>query len=192
VLQTQSDKFGSFTFLNVPPGIYELATAGQVRPPRTIKGVEIKAGDTRPTDFRMDLNDPQIVRMEGSDCFRDMPPPSIMDCDPASFRIEYEPRGAQASALISGQVTGWDNRKSKGLPKAAISLTNAGDPAVHYSAVSNKHGAFQFDPPPGIYNLAASLESFHDAKLAGFLVPRENTTQIKVLTTNQRAIHLCQ
>jgi len=115
-----------------------------------------------------------------------------MDCDPTSFRIEYEPRGAQASALISGQVTDWDNRKSKGLANAAISVTNVGDPAIHYSAISNKHGAFQFDPPAGIYNLAASLGGFHDARISGFLVPRENTTQIKVLTTNQGAIHLCQ
>jgi hypothetical protein len=192
VLQTQSDQFGVFRFLNVPPGIYELETAGQVRPPRTIKGIEIKAGDTQPIDFRLDLNNPQIARMEGADCFRDSRPPSVMDCDPTSFRIEYQPRGAQASPLISGQVTDWDNKKSKGLANAAISLTNVADPAIHYSAISNKHGGFQFDPPPGIYNLAASLQGFHDVQIAGILVPRENVTQIEVLTSNQRAIQVCE
>jgi hypothetical protein len=192
VLQTQSDQFGVFRFLNVPPGIYELETAGQVRPPRTIKGIEITAGGTQPIDFRLDLNDPQIAGMEGADCFRDTRPPSVMDCDPTSFTIEYQPRGAQASALISGQVTDWDNKKSQGLANAAVSLTNVADPAIHYSAISNKRGGFQFDPPAGIYNLAASLVGFHDVQIARFLVPRENATQIKVLTTNQRAIHLCE
>ena len=166
VLQTQSDQFGVFRFLNVPPGIYELETAGQVQPPRTIKGIEITAGGTQPIDFRVDLNDPQIARMEGADCFRDTRPPSVMDCDPTSFTIEYQPRGAQASALISGQVTDWDNKKSKGLANAAfLSPTSPILQSVTRQSPT-KHGGFQFDPSPGIYNLAASLVGFHDVQIA--------------------------
>jgi hypothetical protein len=187
VLQTQSDSDGEFTFPNVPSGIYDLAV--RVVPPSTIRGIEIKAGATKPLNLRMDIDQSQGMGKNDSDCFRDTPAP--MNCDPTSFSIDYQQRDSPGSPLITGRVADWDHKR-KGLAKTAISLTSVADPAVHYSAISDKHGAFQFAPPPGVYTLAVSLEGFHDLQIAGFLVPRENATRINVLTTNQHAVHLCE
>jgi Carboxypeptidase regulatory-like domain len=188
VFETQPDHFGTITFLNVPPGIYELSAGRQVVPPRTIKGIEVKAEEVKPAPLRMDIEDPRIMKIEDADCFRD----SIADCALTSLRIEYGQPLGQGSALISGRVAEWNHERSRGLGKAKISLTKTGDPGVHYSAVSDKNGLFQFAPLAGVYDLTASVAGFQDVKINGFLVPRENDTKVTLLTQNKNTIIACQ
>lgn len=188
VFETQPDSSGKFTFLNVPPGTYELSAGRQVVPPRTRKGIEVKAEETNPAPLRMDINDLRLMRIEDADCFRD----SIAACAPTSFRIDYGQPLGQSSALILGRVAEWNHERSKGLGKAKISLTNVGDPNVHYSAVSDKNGLFEFAPLAGVYDLTASVGGFQDVKIDNFLVPRENNTKLTLLTENKTAIVACQ
>jgi hypothetical protein len=188
VFETQPDHFGTITFLNVPPGIYELSAGRQVEPPRTIKGIEIKVDEVKPEPLRMDIEDPRNMKIKDADCFRD----SIADCALTSLRIEYGQPLGQGSALISGRVVEWNHERSRGLGKAKISLTKTGDPGVHYSAVSDKKGFFQFAPLAGVYDLTASVAGFEDVKINGFLVPRENNTKVTLLTQNKNTIIACQ
>jgi len=197
ILQTQSDPLGAFLFANVPPGVYELSTGRQVVPARSIKGIEIKAGNgepvtQRPVTLNMDIDDPKISTIAGSDCFRDTPPPRLMDCEPFSFQIEYGPWSERHSASLSGQVTDWNGKKSKGLVKARVVLSNPDDAVLRYSALTDKHGLFQFVPPAGVYDLTVSVEGFHESKITRFLVPRENDTRITIRTDSERAVIICQ
>jgi Carboxypeptidase regulatory-like domain len=187
VFETQPDSSGKFIFLNVPPGIYDLSVGRQVEP-RTMKGIEIKPEEANPAPLRMDIEDPRNMRAEDADCFRD----SIESCGLASFKIEYgQPRGS-GSALISGRVAEWSHKNSRALGKAKISLTKVGDPSVHYSAVSDKNGLFQFTPRAGVYDLTASVAGFEDVRISGFLVPRENNTRVDLFTQDRNTIVACQ
>ena len=140
----------------------------------------------------MDFDDPQITKMEDADCFRDTLAPRVMDCDRSWITIEYGLRSPGRSALIRGRVIDAYGKKGNGLARVSISLSKSGDPTIHYSAVSDKHGLFQFAPPSGDYDLAASLAGFADVKIQGFLVPRENDTNVTLRTSSKRAIILCE
>jgi hypothetical protein len=188
VFETQPSNSGTITFLNVPPGTYELSAGRQVMPPRTIKGIEVTAEEVKPAPLRMDIDDPRIMKIEDADCFRD----SLATCALTSFRIDYGQPLSQRSALITGQVREWSHKNPRGLGKAKLSLTKIDDPHVHYSAVSDKNGLFQFAPLAGVYDLTASVAGFEDVKINGFLVPRENDTKVTLLTQKKDTIIACQ
>ena len=188
VLETQPDNSGAISFLNVPPGIYELSAGRQLDPPRTIRGIEVTAEEVRPAPLRMDIEDPRLMKIEDADCFRD----SIGHCASTSFTIEYGQPPTQSAAFISGLVAKRTHGRTQGLGKAKISLTKAGDPSVRYSAVSDKNGLFQLAPSAGVYDLTASVAGFEDVKINRFLVPRENKTRITLLTAVKNTIVACQ
>ncbi len=128
------------------------------------------------------------MKIEDADCFRD----SIGSCTSTWFTIEYGQPPARSAALISGLVAERNHGRSKGLGKAKISLTKAGDPSVRYSAVSDKNGLFQLAPSAGVYDLTASVAGFEDVKINRFLVPRENNTKVTLLTAVKNTIVACQ
>jgi hypothetical protein len=192
VFETHSDNLGRFTFPNVPPGVYNLSAGRQVSPPRTMTGIEVKAGDARPALTKIDIEDHQIMRMEDADCFRDTTPP--MGCTSTWFKIDYGPGGKGDNAQIRGQVADWNSPRStvRVKAKASISLTKVSDPNVHYSTVSSIGGRFQFAAPPGVYDLTASVPGWQPVKINHFLVPRENTTEITLLTLRKDQVVVCQ
>lgn len=192
VFETQPDNLGRFRFRDIPPGTYELSTGQLIKPPRTMKGIEIKEGATDPVFVRMDFDDPRIMNMEDADCFRDTPGPSNQDCERSWFKIEYGPWSTGRTASIKGRVANTGGRKSKGLAKAQITLQKHGDSGVRYETTTDRRGAFQLSPEPGVYDLSASLPGFAGIKIEKFLVPRENDTKLLLLTSSKDQIILCQ
>ena len=144
VLETQPDNSGAITFLNVPPGIYELSAGRQLDPPRTIRGIEVTAEEVRPAPLRW-VSKTLLSAHENRRCRLLSRFDRALCFDFVHDRIRQP--AAQRAAFISGLVAKRTHGGTR-LGKAKISLTKAGDPSVRYSAVSDKNGLLNSPPQP--------------------------------------------
>jgi carboxypeptidase family protein len=179
MLETRSDGQGKFTFVNVPPGEYELIFGSKF-----VKRVQIKGGEVEPVTIDWDAKQP----WEDSACIRDV----FQPCVPTRFVIEYGEPESRTSGLLSGQVHDALSRGSKGLAKALVSLFRSGESSLRYSVVSDKSGRFQLNPESGVYDLTMSRDGFQGVRISKFLVPRENDTKVGIFTMRTGRIVVCE
>ena len=183
VLQTESDKRGTFILTDVPTGRYDLEAGGRGWKVFTIKGIEIE--NEKVKSVTVEMNDEGA---KDSVCLLD----GVAPCKPTEFTIQYGQPSSRKSAIILGKAINLESRGQKGLAKAKINISRSGETNPSHTAVSDKHGRFQIDLVPGVYDLIMSREGFQDVKIPDFLVPLENETSIELRTRRIGAIVLCQ
>jgi hypothetical protein len=127
-------------------------------------------------------------RQEMPACFRY----DAQDCSPTKFYVEYDEPIDRKSGVVVGVVTApATRRRRKGISAAKVTLFRFGDKQPVDSKLADKKGQFEFEVQPGIYELTVSRKGFQDARVKEFLVPRENTTRVRVETLRVGWIQGC-
>jgi hypothetical protein len=178
VLETQTDGKGEFRFRDVPPGRYDLVTAGRYYAPATIAGVQVGNRDVESLTV---TEGPGVARP--SHCVK-----SEYNCAATDWVIEYEKPTNQRLAVLYGVV----NAQRGTLAGAWVSVSRAGEKRGLAGGMSDGEGRFQFLLTPGYYTLKVTRDGFQSVDATTFLVPLRNPTKVTISTLPVGGVVVCQ